>query len=47
MGKIINLSKICKELFIEKTNDLSITTGFQKKKKNDRFSVYHLPNLTY
>lgn len=33
MDKIINLSKICKEFFTEKGNDLSIATGFIKRRR--------------
>lgn len=40
MDKIINLSKICKEFFIEKANDLSITTGFIKRRRKITGSAF-------
>ena len=33
MDKITNLSKACKEFFIDKANDLSIVTGFIKRRR--------------
>jgi hypothetical protein len=40
MSKIIDLSKICKEFFIEKANDLAIATGFIKRKRKITGSAF-------
>lgn len=40
MDKITNLSKICKEFFIEKANDLSIATGFIKRRRKITGSAF-------
>ena len=40
MDKIIDLSKICKEFFIKKANELSITTGFIKRRRKITGSAF-------
>lgn len=40
MDKVINLSRICKEFFIEKANCLSITTGFIKRRRKVTGSAF-------
>ncbi len=40
MDKIIDLSKTCKEFFIKKANELSITTGFIKRRRKITGSAF-------